>query len=372
MRRAATTPAKRHRIAGMRKLLLLLSLVATLSSSAADLPKNVILLIGDGMGPVHFSVARRERAAAFRIGTMPVIGMSATQSLDRAVTDSAAAASAMATGEKTIDAGVSVAVAEDGTVTNRETVLERARKGGKATGLVTTTAFFDATPAAFAAHAVKRGDFELIVPQMLRSGADVILGSGASAFGTERLRPLAELTAGTGFTVVGSRAELEATKAPQVLGVFASQPRDVDNPEVPLPFLAQWAITRLSGDPDGFFLMIEHEGTDSSSHQNNAADLIKSLKSFDEAVGVALDFAQGRKDTLVVVTGDHETGAFRISETRTGRWRYEFTTVDHTGVAVPIFAYGPGSAAFGKFIENSDLGKLLLAAVTAPEAKGKK
>jgi alkaline phosphatase len=330
------------------------------------------------MGPVHFSVARRERGAAFRIGTMPVIGMAATQSLDRAVTDSGAAASAMATGEKTIDEGISVAVAEDGTVTSRETVLERAEKLGKATGLVTTTAFFDATPAAFAAHQRKRGDFALIVPQMLRSGVDVILSAGASSFGTARLQPLAEFVVGTGFTVVSNRAELEATTAEKVLGVFASQPRDIDNPEVPLPLLARWAIDRLRKDPEGFFLMIEHEGTDSASHQNNAADLLSSLKSFDEAVGAALDFAQSRNDTLVVVTGDHETGAFRISETRLGRWRYEFTTVDHTGVAVPIFAYGPGSAAFGKFMENSDLGKLLLAAVATPaaapraQAKGKR
>lgn len=363
----------------MRKPLLAFLTLVTLSASAADVPKNIILLIGDGMGPVHFSVARRERAGAFRIGTMPVIGMSATQSLDRAVTDSAAAASAMATGEKTIDGGLSVAVAENGTVTNHETVLERAEKRGKATGLVTTTGFYDATPAAFAAHQPKRGDYALIVPQMLRSGADLILGAGASSFGTERLRPLSEFVAGTGFTVVSNRAELEATKAPQVLGVFTSQPRDVDNPEVPLPFLARWAIERLRNDPDGFFLMIEHEGTDSSSHQNNTADLLASLKSFDEAVGVALDFAQSRNDTLVIVTGDHETGAFRISESRIGRWRYEFTTVDHTGVAVPIFAYGPGSAAFGKFMENSDLGKLLLSAVSAapqpqpqPQAKGKR
>jgi len=143
--------------------------------------------------------------------------------------------------------------------------------------------------------------------------------------------------------------------------VFQGEERDLDVPAAPLPLLAQFAIDHLAGDPDGFFLLIEEEGTDSSSHQNNIPDVRKALESFDKAVGVALDFAAKRGDTLVIAMSDHETGGLRITDTRTGKFRMEWSSTDHTGTVVPLFAFGPGSAAFAGFQDNTDVGKKLLA-----------
>lgn len=338
----------------------LLAALILAATAAAAPPKNVILLVADGTGVGHMTLARNLRGEQFRIGTMPVVGLHATASADRAVTDSAAGASAFATGFKTNYEMLSI---DPKTLAPQETVLEAAEKRGKATGLVTTAAFFDATPAAFAAHARHRHD-QGVDAQMLRSGADVIAGTLLEDFTSELEADLAKVAAENGYTVVNTRAQLDAAKGEKLLATFRWSERNMDQPEAPLPVLASWALGHLDDDPDGFFLVIEHEGTDSASHQNHTADVRKALVSFDETVGVALDFAARRGDTLVVVTSDHETGGLRVTETRQlARLRVEWSTTDHTGTMVPVFAYGPGSAAFAGVQDNTDVGKKLRAAV---------
>lgn len=332
-----------------------------LAATAAAQPKNVILLIADGMGVGQLTLAKNVRGDQFRIGTMPVTGLYTTHCADRAVTDSAAGATALATGSKTNYEMLSL---DPTTLAPLPTVLERAEKLGKATGLVTTTYFWDATPAAFAAHAKDRHDPGVEV-QMLQSGADVIAGTGFERFGTEeRPTPIDKLAAAHGYTLITDPKQLEAAKGSKLLAVFPSQVRDVDTPGAELPVLTRWALDRLDDDGDGFFLMVEHEGSDASSHQNQTPDLRKAVASFDEAVGVALDFAAKRTDTLVVVASDHETGGMRISETKMlSRFRVEWSSTDHTGEAVAVFAYGPGSAVFAGFQDNTDVGRKLMDAV---------
>lgn len=328
---------------------------------AAQIPKNVILIVGDGMGPAHVTAAKLTIEGAFRMGEMPVAGMVSTRSANDVVTDSAAAASALATGAKVNQEVVSI----DPSGKALETVLEIAERAGKATGLVTTSYFWDATPAAFASHAAHRDNFGEIVEQMLKSGVELIAGGGVESFGrNEKLPPsIVDVARNAGFTLIRTAGELDTATGPHLLAVFPSQKSDVDYPEAPLPRLTKWAIQRLKADPQGFFLLVEHEGTDSSSHNNSRPDLLASLRSLDAAIGVALDFARTSGNTLVVVTGDHETGSLRISSTRLGRVRLEFATVDHTGVSVPLFAYGPGSASFGGYIDNTDVGKKLISFV---------
>lgn len=334
-----------------------------LAATAPAAPKNIILLIADGSGLGHFTLARNIRGEAYRIGTMPVVGVLSTECANRAVTDSAAAATTFATGHKTNYEMVSV---DPKTLAPLETVLEVAHKRGKKTGLVTTAAFFDATPAAFAAHAKHRYE-KGVDEQMLRSGADLIAGTQLEDYTNELSPELAKVAAEQGWTVVNTRAQLDAAPhGKRLLAVFRWQERNLDQPEAPLPVLAKWAIDHLDDDPDGFFLMIEQEGTDSSSHQNHTSDLRKALTSFDEAVGVALDFAKKRGDTLVIATSDHETGGLRVTETKQlAKLRVEWSTTDHTGTMIPIFAYGPGSIYFGGIQDNTDVGKKLKEAVLA-------
>jgi alkaline phosphatase len=319
-------------------------------------PKNVILLVSDGSGLAQFTAAANVRGEKFRIGTMPVIGVHTTACADRAVTDSAAAATTFATGFKTNYESVSV---DPKTGEPLETVVERAEKSGKATGLLTTAYFWDATPAAFAAHAKHRHDAG-VREQMMQKGIELIAGTGLQSFGKEGVPAFEEFAKTYGYTAISTREALDAAKGDRLLVSFPTQVRDADAAEARLPELAAWAIDRLKDDPDGFFLLIEHEGTDSANHQNAGADFRNAIASFDEAVGVALDFAAKRNDTLVLVTGDHETGGMRLSETKSARWRIEYSTTDHTATAVPVFAYGPGAALFGVFQDNTDIGRKLL------------
>jgi alkaline phosphatase len=316
-------------------------------------------MVADGAGPAQFTLAQTVRGEKFRIGKMPVIGLHTTPCADRAVTDSAAAATTFATGFKTNYEWLSV---DPQTGAPLETVLERAEKNGKATGLVTTAAFWDATPAAFAAHAKNRREAG-VREQVVQHGVEVIAGGGLQEFGKDGAESYDDFAKKYGYTAIHSRAELDAAKGDHLLAAFTSQERDADLKEARLPELAAWAIAHLDDDPDGFFLLVEHEGSDSASHQNQSPDLRNALASFDEAVGVALDFAAKRGDTLVLVTGDHETGGMRLSETKSGRPRVEYSTTDHTATAVPIFAFGPGAELFGTFQDNTDIGRKLLAFV---------
>ena len=343
----------------MKRLVLVLAFAAAFASVAIAqprAPKNVILFISDGAGPAHYTALKNNRPEAV-IPKMPVMGMATTRCATRAVTDSAAAASALATGFKVTYEAVSV----DKDSKPLTTVLEVAETSGKATGLVTTAYFYDATPAAFAAHAKHRDEYAEIISQMIRSGAEVIAGTGLKPLGQDELSSLPAAATQQGYTVVTSKAELDAAaKAPRVLAVFPKQTRDLDFPDAPLPLLTRWAIDRLKGNAKGFFLMVEHEGTDSSSHHNNIPDMTNSLYSFDAAVAVALEFAAANGDTLVVVTSDHETGGLRVSETKAARFRLEWSATDHTGVAVPVFASGPRAGEFAGFYDNTDIGKRLL------------
>lgn len=342
----------------MRRLIVATALFVCAAGLAAQTPKNIILFISDGAGPAHYTTMKNTRLADFNVGRMTVVGLATTRCADRNVTDSAAAATALATGFKTRYEMVGI----DPSGNPLETVLELAEKRGKATGVVTTAKFFDATPAAFTAHAKHRDEHAEIIAHQLRSGAELIIGSGTKALAEEKLAHVPAAAKAQGYTYVTTRAELDAAaNAKKILAAFPEQTRDMDYPEAPLPHLTRFALDRLKREAKGFFLMIEHEGTDSSSHQNNIPDVNAALTSFDIAIGIALDFAAASKDTLVVVTSDHETGGMRVTETKQlARPRIEWSTTDHTAVAVPVFAFGPGSAGFAGFYDNIDIGKRLM------------
>jgi alkaline phosphatase len=328
------------------------------ASGTNDVPHGIVLIVGDGMGAAHFTLARMLRGDEFRIGRLPHVGLVATGSADSRVTDSAAAATAYATGFKTNRGYLGL----DPSGVSHPTVAEVAEARGLATGLVSTAKFGDATPAAFAAHVTNRRDTLVIAGQMLASGVDVLASTGLEWFGTDGAPTLQQLASDGGYVPVQTAAELQSVGAGPVLAVFPSGELDSESPELALHALASWALERLSGDPDGFFLLVEHEGTDTASHNNNLAALETSLRSLDEAVGIVMDFARQRGDILVIVVGDHETGGLQIGGTWSepaNSWGSDY----HTGAAVPIFAAGPGAAAFDGFRENTAVGNTLLSLV---------
>ena len=351
--------------------------------------RNVIFVNGDGMAAAH-----REAARLFHAGldgqlvmdTFPVSGQLTTSpdDPDTAITDSAAGASAWATGVATYNGAISVD--PDG---NPLPVLGgEAKRAGKATGLVTTAQVTDASPAAFFANAVDRAAQDDIARQYLEvTKPDVILGGGedwwlpAGTPGAYPDRPAEdpqEYSRGTkgdliaqaradGYQYVSTAGQLQAARPGKLLGLFANEEMfqqraegqgDVYQPVVSLADMTRKALSALSTDRDGFFLLIEEEAVDEFAHRNNGARTLQAMGELDEAVAVAKAFAARNRDTLVVVTGDHETGGLAVEDVdaedeSTGedgpfpvegtpfRFVIDWTTTGHTGQDVPVTAYGP-------------------------------
>jgi alkaline phosphatase len=289
------------------------------ASWAARRARSVILMIGDGMGPAQLGLlldycnyVEGRRASIETLIERGNTGYMTTHPLGALVTDSAASATALATGRK-VRNGVISWCEEDGEL---PTVLEEARAAGKAVGLVTTTRLSHATPAAFSAHCESRNMEERIARQELYSGVDVLLGGGGRYF-----EDLIDTAAVLGYTIVRTSDELRALdmrRCDRVLGLFADSHMsyEIDRDGSGQPSLAEMtaaAIARLERDMDGFFLMVEGGRIDHACHDNDPATALRDLLAFDEAVGIALEHADRRRGTLLLATADHETGGMGLS-----------------------------------------------------------
>lgn len=289
--------------------------------------KNVILLIGDGFGPSHFWAAElySRNILGKDLKMVEVMGAGRTAYLvndtaDAIVTESAAAAGQIATGQRMTARALSMAA--DGK-TPVETVLELAKaKMGIATGLVTTSGITDATPAAFASHVPHRSDEAAVADQELKLGVDVLLGGRKMFFLPETVsggkrkdgRNLMDEARTGGYAVVENRDGLLAAKdEKKVLGLFNMNnlAYEIDRAATKEPSLAEMTdatLKILAKNPNGFFAMIEGGRIDHAAHRNDPAAVILDSIAFDDAVGVAFNFAKQNPDTLMIVTADHETG----------------------------------------------------------------
>ncbi|MBT3274560.1 MAG: alkaline phosphatase [Spirochaetales bacterium] len=352
-------------------LILILSLFVFLASCAlpneqgpsnlpviTENPKNIILFIGDGMGPEQVKAAgyfANGAAGTLSFESLPYQGEVTTASATLGVTDSAAAATAMATGTKVYNGVISQRTPGDGG--SLETLLELAKGRGLGTGLVTTTYMTHATPAAFGAHTASRSNLDEIAADYLTgSMPDVLLGGGANS-----MTPSAALLAG--YAVVGTAAELISHSA--TLMPLSGQFGDTNLPYEydglgNLPHLTEMvtkALDMLSGFTDGFFLMAEGGKIDHAGHINDLARNIYETIEFSNAVEVAVTWAESHPDTVIVVTADHETGGLTVIENNgigvlpTVTW----STGGHTGVNVPVYASGPGGENFVGVVDNTDV-----------------
>lgn len=295
------------------------------ATSATQAPRNVIIMYADGVAATQLEFGRYSSEAirnqpyavtdvVLKQGT---IGLLTTHPHEAFATDSAATATAMSTGVKTTIGAIGVG--PDGKAVR--TAAEAARAGGKRIGLVTTSEIWDASPAAFSVHAKSRSEGASIVDQYLAFAPDVLMGGGADQFlpapGGKR-KDGKDVVAGfraKGYTVARNAAELRAAGTGPILGLFSDESLDhtIDRAGTDEPTLADMTAAALrvlaANSPKGFFLFVENESTDTLGHRNDAAGLMREMWTFDDAVKVALEFQKRSPDTLIIVTGDHETGA---------------------------------------------------------------
>jgi alkaline phosphatase len=328
-------------------------------------PKNIILMIGDGMGLAQISAGKTFKGK-LNLERIKVIGLLTNHPCDGYVTDSAAGATAMSTGYKTRNGSIGV----DCDGKERETVLEYADKIGKSTGIVAVCSITHATPASFVAHVPDRRMQARIAEQIaIEAETDLYLGTGWIWFlpesqggKVEGERNLLDIMKERGYTYISKPEELDTLDfkgISRLIGLFAAEhPPFAPGRRPSLAEMTRKAIQFLSRDPDGFFLMVEGSQIDWAGHANNSDQILKEMADFDDAIGVALDFAERDGNTLVIITADHETGGYALVDGSTldRKVNGRFVTRHHTGIMIPVFAYGPGAEAFAGINDNTIIG----------------
>ncbi len=321
----------------------------------SEKPKNIILMIGDGMGVSEVFAGLTANHGKLFLENLKHIGFSKTQSADDYITDSAAGGTAISCGVKTYNGAIGV---------NTDTIpvksiLEDAEAKGLATGLVSTSAITHATPASFIAHQPNRGMYEAIAADFLNTDIDVFIGGGVTHFSQrEDKRNLLKELQNKGYDV-----ELEMDKIAKVKdGKLAGLTAGIHNGRVDergdmLPVATKTALNILDNNDKGFFLMVEGSQIDWGGHANSTIYIVEEMLDFDRSIGKALDFAAKDGETLIIVTADHETGGLALAggDMDTGMVKGDFTAKHHTGVMVPVFAYGPGAEEFIGIMENTEL-----------------
>ncbi|MFD1361938.1 alkaline phosphatase [Lentibacillus salinarum] len=402
--------------------------------------ENVIYMIPDGFNAdyaTNYRMYKDEEA----VWDEHMKGMFTTYSADSSITDSAAAGTAMATGEKT-DNGV-IGLNPEGN--ELETILEASADEGMASGLVATSTITHATPASFASHVEDRNNETAIAPQLLAGEVDVLLGGGKNNFlpesegGNQETDNLIAQAEEQGYELVETQdalldSEIDIEDGEKLLGLFADDAlapeMHRDNTEEPsLAEMTESAIGNLEQDDDGFFLMVEGSQIDWAGHANDAAWAMQDTEAFEAAVEEAIEFAEDDGETLVVVGGDHETGGmtvgagenadmnvnpsvlkdvtatgdhmaselnddrsnvnevietytnFELSEAEAQTIQQAddaalaintiigdqaligWTSTNHTGVDIPVYAYGPQADKFTGYLDNTDLPKIMAGAL---------
>lgn len=329
--------------------------VEAIEAPADGKVKNVILMIGDGMSLAHVYTAWTANRGKLWLENAQATGLSKTYCTDKLITDSGAGGTALASGHKT--KYHSVGVDPDGKPL--KSLVDYAHEKGMSTGVNVTCRLWDATPADFLCHNSDRDQEDAIMTDYPTCNADVVVGPGWEkmidrADGRDLLKECAD----NGFTVTRSLEEFEKSDATKAFCV----PYEHDTP-VPaergnyLERAAMKTLDILSKNPNGFFLMIEGSQLDDYGHFNDIDLLMQETHDFDRTIGAVMKWAAKNGETLVVVTADHETGGLTLvdGDLNEGKVICKFSTGGHSGVMVPIYAFGPGAMNFTGIMENTDI-----------------
>ncbi len=322
--------------------------------------KNVIFLIGDGMGFEQVNVGWVANGGKLNMTEcMPVLGASRTYCTDRLITDSCAGGTALAIGQKTKYGYIGI----DENAQPVESNLQWAKRvKGMKTGVTVTCRINDATPADFCVHGPSRKDEEGLAAQYVDANVDFISGGGTH-FWNQRSdgRNLIEEMKAKGYTWVEKLADVPAAKGDKYLGLFEEYDMSPALDRGPVLLETTKKAIELLDNKKGFFLMIEGSQIDDYAHRRKVGQMCEELFDFDKTLGYVLEWAAKDGQTLVVVTADHCTGGLTLLkgslEERTVQ--VHFSTKGHDGIMVPVFAFGPGAQHFAGIHENAEIGQIV-------------
>lgn len=336
-------------------------LIFALSNTEFIAPKNIIYMIGDGMG-ANIIQATQEKYAdelyenKLAINYLTNVGTQSTYSASDQITDSAAGGTALATGHKTSN----YTIAMDTSHTKEyKTVLELAAEKGKSTGIVVTKSVTDATPATFTAHVEDRLMQNAIAKQQLSKIADgtldLVLGGGSEYYEFFDNEKEFDAAKENGMSYSEKWEDTLDDKLPLV-GLYAKDALKTTAAYLPtLAEMTDLALDLLSEDENGFFLLVEGSQIDSMGHDNELEKEIYEMYQFDSAIAVAMRYVALHPDTLLIVTADHETGGLYFPEEGYGDGsNHVYLTDYHTSINVPVYALGHGIEKLDTIKENTD------------------
>ena len=320
--------------------------------------KNIIVMIGDGMGLEQISVGWTLNGGHLNLDNFPVAGYSRTWCTDKLITDSCAGGTAISSGAKTKYGYIG----QDPEGKPFKTLLHRAQEKGMRTGLAVTCRINDATPADFCVHGPSRGDEEGLAAQYVGCGVDFISGGGTH-FWNQRSdgRNLIEEMKAIGYTYVDKLEDIADAPGDKFLGLYDEYDLKPALDRGPILMESTMKAIRMLDNKKGFFLMVEGSQIDDWAHRNKVGYMCEELFDFDKVIGAVLEWAERDGQTLVVVTADHNTGGLTLLkgsiEERTVK--VHFSTKGHDGIVVPVFAFGPGAERFAGVHENAEIGQIV-------------
>ena len=330
--------------------------------------KNVILMIGDGMSVMHVYTAWAANRGKLWLENAQATGLSKTWAVKKLVTDSGSGGTSLATGVKTVYHAVGV----DPEGKPLTSLVDVAKELGKDAGMAVTCRLWDATPCDFCCHNIDRDKEEELVGDYPTSGVDFVFGGGAQKFTNRKDgRDIFKELQKKGYHVSRTLDDFFAyDKNSRIFAV----PYDKDTP-LPdergdlLARASMKGISLMNQNKNGFFMMIEGSQLDDYGHFNQLDLLMKETLDFDQTVGEVMKWAAKDGETLVVVTADHETGGLTLVNGNKDEGRVEccFSTKDHSGAMVPVYAFGPGAENFTGIFENTDVFKKIKKLMTEGE-----
>ncbi len=344
---------------------------APVTKATGEKPKNIILMIGDGMGLSQITAGMYMNGNKLHLERIKNIGLHKANASNSLVTDSAAAATAFACGKKTYNGAIGV----DPDTIPLKTILEIAMERDMPTGLVATSTIVHATPASFFAHVKQRKMYDDIAAWFLKNQVDYFVGGGLKYFSNRENdeRNLIKELEAEGYQMSDyfqkdfEEVVIDSTKKFGYL-TANQDPLTVEQGRKYLKSATVRGIKHLNQRAqNGFFLMVEGSQIDWGGHANNTNYIINEMIDFDNTIGAVLDFAKADGETLVIITADHETGGFAINKGSTmDEIKGAFTSDYHTASLIPVFAFGPGSKTFRGIYENTAIFDKMKIAMEVP------
>jgi alkaline phosphatase len=315
--------------------------------------KNVILMIGDGMGLTQLYAGYTANQGKLNLFTIPTIGLSVTASADSYITDSAAGATAMATGQKTSNRAIGV----DASGKMLTPITDILHGHNYKTAVISCGDITDATPAAFYGHVIDREFNEKIAADFLNSPVDILLGGGVTHFATRKdgsnLFPALKQR---GYTISNNLQSLDSIRNDKYIVLDNAAARSMKQGRGNfLSASLQKSLRTFTDNKSPFFIMAEGAQIDYGGHANDIEYVVREMLDFDEAIGKAMEYVDAHPETLLIITADHETGGLTLldGDLQKGYVHGNFSTQDHTAVMVPVFAYGSGAKDFAGVYQNT-------------------